>query len=974
MKSGEWVLLDEMNLASQSVLEGLNACLDHRGEVFVPELGQTFIRHPDFRLFAAQNPHHQGGGRKGLPASFVNRFTVVYADAFKSEDLLLICRRRFPSLDEQVIAKAVQFVEQLENEVTNRKRVGANGGPWEFNLRDVSRWLALTSSDQGLLQAGTARDFVEYLFSQRFRTSVDRGVVSEIFERVFEGANPRADLFPSVSTQAFQLGLGLLPRNADAIPSHQPAALVEQQSRHPRILESLMLCVQQSWPVILTGSSGVGKSTLIERLATAVGAPLVTIAVNAETDAMDLVGGYEQFDPHRQTFRIIEDLEQRLLADVRQALKSNANALPADILALLRYCDPTASPKQLRVKPLIAALKIFPSKDLQETAERLQTTPAAVDKARFEWIDGLLVDALQEGKWLVLDNANLCSPSVLDRLNSLLEPDGSLIINEHSTEDGDARVMRPHPNFRIFLTLDPRYGELSRAMRNRAVELHLSTAYGSAEKTGLDPLFTESAVARLRSFKAAASSGEVPTQELARVLQDHLAACDQPLLVRFKRQLDNGLYDGSQLSPMPSLELQAELVQHAQGFNEVTISQLQGPADFASVQVSRPASTVSTAVANGKLSLQTLHPLNNQPLICTTPPHTLSHASSFAVFFDLRVSIASMQQLFRGLQSDATLVKQLRRLEQSLTNHSKPAGSKQKDSQFITVLGQVLACFARFAQSSPHLADVAMQTCRLVLGQLCTIWIAMHQVMTSGHADLATLTSFLTIASKSMRWHSQSYTPALSIYMPQLSGIFDQLLSSSNDTRGLVCTALWSVLRPWTPSTLEQLKELLDFETLVDRFDTLYRTSKMTLDDAAVLRNRLAQALRVARFGGRDLNDLTEKLRVLGLGANDLDDTTSTRSPHFLPIFERLHGRFASVGDDALVMPKPDLAKLEIFAQYPTTQSRLSLVPIHGHFIPSRSPNSSFDVSSAPSREKSITYRIATADQVPLAEFGDLHR
>ncbi|KAI7515819.1 hypothetical protein KC317_g23659, partial [Hortaea werneckii] len=33
MKNGDWVLLDEMNLASQSVLEGLNACLDHRGEV-----------------------------------------------------------------------------------------------------------------------------------------------------------------------------------------------------------------------------------------------------------------------------------------------------------------------------------------------------------------------------------------------------------------------------------------------------------------------------------------------------------------------------------------------------------------------------------------------------------------------------------------------------------------------------------------------------------------------------------------------------------------------------------------------------------------------------------------------------------------------------------------------------------------------------------------------------------------------------
>lgn len=42
LKQGHWILLDELNLASQSVLEGLNACLDHRGEIYVPELGKTF--------------------------------------------------------------------------------------------------------------------------------------------------------------------------------------------------------------------------------------------------------------------------------------------------------------------------------------------------------------------------------------------------------------------------------------------------------------------------------------------------------------------------------------------------------------------------------------------------------------------------------------------------------------------------------------------------------------------------------------------------------------------------------------------------------------------------------------------------------------------------------------------------------------------------------------------------------------------
>lgn len=80
IRTGAWVLLDELNLASQSVLEGLNAVLDHRAEVFVPELGQSYKCPPSFRLFGAQNPVHEGGGRKGLPRSFLNRFTRVHVE------------------------------------------------------------------------------------------------------------------------------------------------------------------------------------------------------------------------------------------------------------------------------------------------------------------------------------------------------------------------------------------------------------------------------------------------------------------------------------------------------------------------------------------------------------------------------------------------------------------------------------------------------------------------------------------------------------------------------------------------------------------------------------------------------------------------------------------------------------------------------------------------------------------------------
>lgn len=66
---------------------------------------------------------------------------------------------------------------------------------------------------------------------------------------------------------------------------------------------------------------------------------------------------------------------------------------------------------------------------------------------------------------------------VLDRINSLLEQGGSITINECGTVDGKPLVIHPHPKFRMFLTVDPNYGEVSRAMRNRGVEIYLLQPY-----------------------------------------------------------------------------------------------------------------------------------------------------------------------------------------------------------------------------------------------------------------------------------------------------------------------------------------------------------------------------------------------------------------------------------------------------------------------------------------------------------------
>lgn len=48
----------------------------------------------------------------------------------------------------------------------------------------------------------------------------------------------------------------------------------------------------------------------------------------------------------------------------------------------------------------------------------------------------------------MIDGANLCNASVLDRLNALLEPNGVLAVTERGVIDGNIPHVKAHPDFR----------------------------------------------------------------------------------------------------------------------------------------------------------------------------------------------------------------------------------------------------------------------------------------------------------------------------------------------------------------------------------------------------------------------------------------------------------------------------------------------------------------------------------------------
>ncbi|GMH22037.1 hypothetical protein Nepgr_023880 [Nepenthes gracilis] len=503
LKEGSWVLLDELNLAPQSVLEGLNAILDHRAEVFIPELGMSFKCPCSFRLFACQNPSCQGGGRKGLPKSFLNRFTKVYVDELNQEDYHSICSSLFPAIPSSILTKLISFNKRLYEDTMLCHKFAQDGSPWEFNLRDVIRSCQII---QGSLNKSKCDAFLNVVYVQRMRTAADRNEVLKIYEQIF-GVKPCINPYPRVHLNDQFLVVG----NARIKRNHfwSTKALCSELKILPGMrnnLEAAAQCVQQQWLCILIGPTSSGKTSLVRLLAHLTGNVLNEINLSSATDISDLLGCFEQYNAFRNFQSVLAQVERYANEYCSQKLESSANmflregkdlvirwlsSLPnlsfgpmsrSGAMDVEKWNTSLSSLVEiielLRLDMEVNKLSLsWSCDDLDKILQRIQKLQGVQYgrpfSVKFEWAAGLLLQAIDKGEWILLEDANLCNPTVLDRINSLAESNGSITINERGNVEGKPLILLPHPDFRMFLTVNPSYGEVSRAMRNRGVEVFM---------------------------------------------------------------------------------------------------------------------------------------------------------------------------------------------------------------------------------------------------------------------------------------------------------------------------------------------------------------------------------------------------------------------------------------------------------------------------------------------------------------------
>ena len=502
LKQGNWIILDEINLASQSVLEGLNSCFDHRGEIYITELNRKFlINKTQTKIFACQNPYIQGGGRKGLPKSFLNRFSKVYVNKMSTQDYLDILSSMFSGdgIGLETLTQMVQFNEHLNQQVLIEKQWGNTGSPWEFNLRDLFRWCDLMLKENSPQSPG---NYVYLIYASRFRTIQDKLNVYKCFESVFgySAYQQESSTIVRFAKTHLQVGQSFLSYPASSNGFHINSlgnySLTDLNLKH---LEAIIKCLEMNWMVILVGSSCVGKTSLIRMVAGLMNQSLIEFPVNNATDTSDLLGGFAKIEHEKQvlneTIQQLELFYMKLIntfLELKAKKKLNETRLTnilneyflfrQELKHMLDDEDFNLIESHInKLHELVKNDKHF--KLLRCLLDDISSNLAFVKKRRqlpkkkmnFEWVDSSLVTAIEQGDWLLIDNANFCSPSVLDRLNPLLEHNGNLQINEKGIGlDGAIPTIKAHKNFRMILCMNESFGELSRPMRNRGVEIYLN--------------------------------------------------------------------------------------------------------------------------------------------------------------------------------------------------------------------------------------------------------------------------------------------------------------------------------------------------------------------------------------------------------------------------------------------------------------------------------------------------------------------
>lgn len=279
------------------------------------------------------------------------------------------------------------------------------------------------------------------------RTPADRRQVIQLYEKVF-GIEPYINPFPRVqlNRQNVIVGSTCIGRN-HSLSSRVFDSELKILPGSRNSLEAVAHCVQHQWLCILIGPPSSGKTSLIRLLSQLTGRVLNELNLSSATDISELLGCFEQYNAFRNYQLAINRVECFIneyctmkLEPATEVFVSRKNLIIRWLTFLSSigyefsnsdstYGENWTTKSFNSISSLVEIIEhmildleknilslSWSRKDLEcilKTVRKLlDDNKRTLHSAKFEWVTGLLIRAIENGEWIVLENANLCNPTV----------------------------------------------------------------------------------------------------------------------------------------------------------------------------------------------------------------------------------------------------------------------------------------------------------------------------------------------------------------------------------------------------------------------------------------------------------------------------------------------------------------------------------------------------------------------------------
>ena len=538
-KNGVWVLLDEMNLAEEGALKVVIDAMES-GEITVCDqssaLSSTTVikKHPDFRLFAAQNPW-QAGKRERLSDAFMSQFSIMHFKELPRDEWREIVEKKIAEgrdNNPELIQKLAQQMTDFHCDVRERIAEGCSekGSYATITNRELLMWTDMVLAEEELVQAeeklgdhawliygcrfrGDGRQLVRKVIGDRKLTFSSEGSrLEDAIERFARIQGPCLKKDVTLVDQFWTTHFSSEPfpdedaRKAfDACAAVHRAVLRKIQGAEFTKTFGVYTTFSESWLAKWIAGAlenrllGTDAWTGLGRLGTEIYCSRIRHG-QARSDVFDVFAqhfdlGIADVPPMTSS---VPEMPVVLSDQMCQHLVSVAEAVRSEQPVLI---EGTAGSGKTCLGKVIAFLlgnhyeQVTLTQESEPSAMLGECLPSSspVGEGIVQWRDGPLTRAFVQGSVCIVDNVGQAEPVLQERINPVLESPKVLCLTERGeTEALRCRVLAdgtwsitpgPARGFQFIATFTPKgvaargmdslSKELTAALFNRFVTIHI---------------------------------------------------------------------------------------------------------------------------------------------------------------------------------------------------------------------------------------------------------------------------------------------------------------------------------------------------------------------------------------------------------------------------------------------------------------------------------------------------------------------